>query len=465
MASFCSRYFCEGQKLSAEAAEALRGEGAAAHLRYRKMIGMGLPFALVHLVWWSQMVKHDSFGMFSERVGAERTPAYYMSITMIFGSMLAGATSEGGAAVAFPIMTLVFGIPPPVARDFSYMIQSVGMTAAAFTILFMRVQVEWKSITYCTAGGFAGVIFGLEQVAPRLTPPYAKMYFVVIWGSFAGSLYYLNRLQGRKVYLVVDPPHLPAIWKNADLVPAEYPLLALVLNWKALVLLAAGFLGGIFTAMSGSGIDICSFAVLTLLFRLTEKTATPTSVVLMAVNTFIAMCYRHFWQEGLQPDAWNFFVVCAPIVVVGAPLGSVLGSFLHRLVLAAFVYVTDGAQLIGALYVVRPWTREKCNAATDCAPADLCATSAVIFCVGLVFFYVLQRAGQELIGRNDEVEKQAGLPAMRIVKTEVSTSIAEEASNDPYIVPRTRILVDDDVEKEIEMKTENLAVDPGCAEA
>ena len=64
-----------------------------------------------------------------------------------------------------------------------------------------------------------------------------------------------------------------------------------------------------------------------------------------------------------------------------------------------------------------------------------------------------------------EVEKQAGLPAMRIVKTEVSTSIAEEASNDPYIVPRTRILVDDDVEKEIEMKTENLAVDPGCAEA
>ena len=114
---------------------------------------------------------------------------------------------------------------------------------------------------------------------------------------------------------------------------------------------------------------------------------------------------------------------------------------------------------------MRPWTREKCNAATDCSPADLCATSAVIFCVGLVFFYVLQRAGQELIGRNDEVEKQAGLPAMRIVKTEVSTSIAEEASNDPYIVPRTRILVDDDVEKEIEMKTENLAVDPGCAEA
>ena len=56
---------------------------------------------------------------------------------MVFGSMVAGATSEGGAAVAFPVMTLVFGIAPPVARDFSFMIQSVGMTCASFTILFM----------------------------------------------------------------------------------------------------------------------------------------------------------------------------------------------------------------------------------------------------------------------------------------------------------------------------------------
>jgi hypothetical protein len=37
-----------------------------------------------------------------------------------------------------------------------------------------------------------------------------------------------------KVYLVVDPPHLPKIWRAADLVDAaQYPLLACVLNWKA----------------------------------------------------------------------------------------------------------------------------------------------------------------------------------------------------------------------------------------
>ena len=61
----------------------------------------------------------------------------------------------------------------------------------------------------------------------------------------------------------------------------------------------------------------------------------------------------------------DFFKVCVPVVVVGAPLGSVLGSYLHRLVLACFVYFTDFAQLAGALYVVRPWTDEKCNEMTE----------------------------------------------------------------------------------------------------
>jgi hypothetical protein len=40
--------------------------------------------------------------------------------------LFSGMTSEGGGAVAFPVMTLALGIPPAVARDFSLMIQSCG---------------------------------------------------------------------------------------------------------------------------------------------------------------------------------------------------------------------------------------------------------------------------------------------------------------------------------------------------
>ena len=137
----CARYLCDGQKLSFEASAETTVNKTFVE-RNRKWIAPLIPLTIVYIVWWSQMFKYgsSSFDRFTDRVGEENTPAYFMSITMIFGSMIAGATSEGGAAVAFPIMTLVFGIAPPVARDFSYMIQSVGMTAAAFTILFMRVQ-------------------------------------------------------------------------------------------------------------------------------------------------------------------------------------------------------------------------------------------------------------------------------------------------------------------------------------
>ena len=55
-----------------------------------------------------------------------------MSITMIFGSMIAGATSEGGGVVAFPVMTLVLHIQPSIARDFSLMTQSCGKDSMLF---------------------------------------------------------------------------------------------------------------------------------------------------------------------------------------------------------------------------------------------------------------------------------------------------------------------------------------------
>merc|ERR1712070_1116555 len=100
-------------------------------------------------------------------------------------------------------------------------------------------------------------------------------------------------------------------------------------------------------------------------------------------------------------------MVCAPVVVIGAPLGSVLGSFVHRLVLAGFVYVTDTVQLIGALYVVRPWSDLKCNEKTDCDPAHLCWTSAAIFVSGLVVFYLFQAGGEKLMTRNSVIERHA----------------------------------------------------------
>jgi uncharacterized membrane protein YfcA len=64
-------------------------------------------------------------------------PQYYpMTITMLIGSFIGGATSEGGGAVAFPVMTLMLKLSPTVARDFSLMVQCCGKwTADVLNIL------------------------------------------------------------------------------------------------------------------------------------------------------------------------------------------------------------------------------------------------------------------------------------------------------------------------------------------
>lgn len=323
------KYFLEGQMLNEQAVkqEEEIDESVSPVMRFllthRKTLSMVLPAMFFHSVWWPIMIGGNYFIYFKKK--------WNMSITMIFGSMFAGCTSEGGAAIAFPVLTLVFDVCPIIARDFSFMIQAQGMTAAAFTIFFMKVKIEYASIFYCTLSGILGMYVGLEEIAPRMDPPVKKIMFVCIWASFASSLYLLNREKGRQTFVGIP-----------DFKP-----------WKALVLLICGFVGGVFSAIAGSGIDICSFAVLTLLFRVTEKTATPTSVVLMGINTCAGFFIREFHQGGVHPESWKFLMVCMPIVVFGAPFGSYIGSHLHRLVLAWLVYIIDAIQLIGAFAILK----------------------------------------------------------------------------------------------------------------
>ncbi|EPB71413.1 hypothetical protein ANCCEY_09496, partial [Ancylostoma ceylanicum] len=134
------------------------------------------------------------------------------------------------------------------------------------------------------------------------------MLFVSIWSSFAISLWMLNTQAHRKTYLII-PEFKP---------------------WKALVLICTGFVGGIFTAFTGSGVDICIFSIITLLFRVTEKTATPTTIVLMGLNSVIGVYYRSVWEGHISPLALDYIKCTVPVAVTLAPVGSFLGSHFHR---------------------------------------------------------------------------------------------------------------------------------------
>ena len=305
-------------------------------------------------------------------------------------------TSEGGGAVAFPVMTLAFGIAPAIARDFSLMIQSCGMTAAASTIFWMRVQLEWHSIIFCSLGGIVGMVIGLEFIDPNLTPPQKKIGFVCVWFSFAFALFLLNRYHKRKTYKTIP----------------EFKL------WKLIVLLMTGSIGGIFSAIAGSGVDICSFSILTLLFRITEKTATPTSVVLMAGNTVVGFYWRQVMQQAISTEAYYYLAVCVPIVVLGAPLGSVIGSHFHRQILATLVYILDTVALISA-YAIVPLTKV------------LIGFSVGIIVFGFLFFGLMAYAGQKIMEGIEEGKERLLQGQVRFVE-ELDNTVQNHKREEPH---------------------------------
>ena len=291
-------------------------------------------------------------------------------------------TTEGGGAVAFPVMTLVLHVHPSVARDFSMMIQATGMSCATFAIFFMGVQIEWRAVIFGSLGGVVGLICGLEFIDPHLTPPLKKMGFVSLFFSFAFALFLLNRHHKRKTYVTIP----------------QFKL------WKAILLFVTGVLGGILTSFAGTGLDICCFSVLTLFFRVSEKTATPTSVVLMAWNSILGVYWRRVIMNTVSQEAWEFLAVAVQIVVIGTPFGTVLGTHFHRQVLASFVYILDTVSLILA-FVLVPQT-----------PA-LAGGSVGVIIFGFIFYAVMMKFGNILM---DHVERSAKIKDLDVEKVSES---------------------------------------------
>lgn len=384
---FIKKYFFQGQSLNPSQAKAVAELPDDAPwykqilVKHRRVVALLFPVTVNYFLWWSMAIKHNFFRYFIEK--------YFMTITMILGGLVAGMTSEGGGAVAFPVMTMAFGIKASIARDFSMMIQFTGMSGASFAILFMRIDIEWHAIIVCSLGAVFGLLIGLEKVDPLVSPQSKKMFFVSVWFSFAFALFLLNRYHKRKTFNKIQN----------------------VKAWKIVVLFFTGVVGGLCTAIAGGGVDICSFSVLTLLFRVSEKVATPTSVVLMATNSAIGVFWRHLILEAIEVETWEYLAVTAPIVFVMTPLGAILGSHFHRLVLASFVYILDTVALVSAFIIIRP------------LPPWLVGMSLGIIVFGFILFFLLTKAGQRLLQETESGQ----------IDEECSSEISGQLEDEKYL--------------------------------
>jgi uncharacterized membrane protein YfcA len=263
-------------------------------------------------------------------------------------------------------MTLIFHIKPAIARDFSLMIQSVGMTTAALTILAMGIKIEKRAILVGALAGAAGMALGMLYVAPLFAPPFAKMFFTSLWAAFALALWRLNRDKSR---LVVEA------MTN--------------FSWRDVAQLAAfGVLGGMVSSIVGTGLCMVMFMLLVLRYKISEKVATPTSIILMASNALFGFFFKSAALGGMSPQAWNYWWVCVPIVVVGAPLGARFIKSKSRHFVAGFLYTAIALQLLAALLVI-PQT------------PLLLATAASTFIGGSLAF-------RSMAGKAPKIEKTSG---------------------------------------------------------
>lgn len=300
----------------------------------------------VWLVWLSYMLWSSQFYLFIEN--------WFVSVIMVFGSFVAGASSEGGGAIAFPALTLLYDIHPFIARNFSLAIQSVGMTAAAFVIYKLKIPIEKKVILFVSLGGAIGIILSTVLIAPIIPSKPTKLFFVSLWLAFGLALYFLNRNKERKAYNNISN------FKTKD----KYKL--------GLV----GILGGIFSGIFGNGIDIFTFSFLILYYKINERVATPTSVILMAINSIIGFLLHFFILRDFQEIAFNYWLVAIPVVVVFAPLGAIFISGKSREFIVKLLCMIIIIQFIGAFIILRP-------------DLSLILLSLTVFGSGSLFFWRL----------------------------------------------------------------------------
>lgn len=306
--------------------------------RSRLALGVSL---LVTIIWLVFVTANGHW----DRVGRHWASA----VTMVFGSFVAGATPQGGGAVAFPVFTKILEVPAEVARSFSLAIQSIGMGAASLAILINRRAVELRALLFAlpsaVVGFFVGYIFlsdAGEPFAPSLLPgPYVKVGFTLIVAATAFVTYL-----GYRVQLIERLDALPPISGRLG---------------GALIL--CGLFGGIASALVGSGADVALYLGLVVLAGLSPRVGVATSVLLMTLISFLGLAVyglldRHLgigldsaelvnrlgsqsvgespegtatWGTGAglesgRYDLFGLWLAAAPVVAWGAPLGSFVSS-------------------------------------------------------------------------------------------------------------------------------------------
>ena len=253
-----------------------------------------------------------------------------IALAMAFGSYVAGSTPMGGGTVGFPILVLLFEQPATLGRDFSFAVQSIGMTSASIFILARRQPLAWSMLQGSMVGSLVGTTVGVVGLAPLVPELWIKLVFAVVWASFGLlHLYRIGEIAGHVGMTEFDE------------------------RWDFRVGLWLGLISGAtVAAVTGVGIDMVLYALLVLLCRADLKIAIPTSVVIMAFTSVLGIAVKSV-STGVQPGVFENWLAAAPVVALGAPLGAFIVGLIGRKPTLLFVAVLCVGQFVWTCYAER----------------------------------------------------------------------------------------------------------------
>lgn len=230
-----------------------------------------------------------------------------MALAMAIGSYAAGSTPMGGGSVGFPVLVLLFDQSTHLGRDFSFAVQSIGMTSASLFILASRQALAWSTLKGAMLGTLVGTPLGIWLIVPLVPELWVKMIFAVLWASF--GVLHLYRLQE-----IASHSGMTEFNERWDF----------RLGWW--LGLSAG---ATVAATTGVGIDMMLYCALVLLCRADMKIAIPTSVLIMAFTSIVGVSIR-LLSGGLAPGVYENWLAAAPVVALGAPLGAYVVARIGR---------------------------------------------------------------------------------------------------------------------------------------
>lgn len=293
-----------------------------------------------------------------------------ISLAMALGSYVAGSTPMGGGTIGFPVLVLFFDQPADFGRQFSFLIQSIGMTSASIYILCSRRAVAWGVLPWAAGASALSLVVTHYWLFPLVSDSAVKLTFAGIWGGFGiVTLVKLRQLLAHH--------HHPSLGARPDM------RLGVV----------GGLIGGVASGLTGVGVDMVVYTLLVLVYRADLRAAIATSVILMAWNSLVGTLLT--WIDGgVEPEVLGNWLAASPIVLLGAPFGAWMVERIRRGPTLLFVSALCILQLF--------WTLSRVGAT---APIIVSMAAAVL---GLnVLFHLLYAYGRRV--RPDPDEEQLGI--------------------------------------------------------